>query len=325
MAQQDRQEAQDRRLLELDKANAAHQKFMEKLAEEKAARDAAKSERESAKETLEMEERSRFEPIWRSVQGERVPGVQVDPETFDTTIIVGGKPAVIPGDFVMQGINKHYGYKLKPAKSAEDVAAAKASVADMVRQSGVKLAPSEVSAMGQAAAKNPSLLDALPDALTQEAEFQKEQSRAKGLISAGETYSWGKVPKDVRSGWNPASWFTDRPGKVGLMGFDEKGNPLLKNLTLEEEEKGEAKGIFSRGPNGTYLLDGNPVVMPESPGPILRRVQPRAAPETAPVPAASAPVQSMTVDAFAQAWKAKKGREPTPAEVEVARRRGMIR
>jgi hypothetical protein len=268
------------RLAASEEARNRHTALMEALTVKKATREEAEQGRTDA-------ERARFEPIHRALMGETVPGVQVDPETLDTTLLVGDKPHSLPGRFVGPMLEKHYGYKYKAAgEDKTAVADATSRVSDIVRQTGVKLAPSEITQLGKVAAVNPSLLDGLQAELEKEAELQKETMRAKGLLSAGETFPWTGLKKDVRSGWNPASWFTDKPEVVTLGGFDEKNKPML--LPMDPDKATKAGLPIVRKERGQYFVDDKAVEVPKPLGSLMNRLQPRAT--TVPAATTASPI-----------------------------------
>lgn len=286
---EDRFNRTQERLAESEAARNRHTALMEALTVKKATREEAEQERTDS-------ERARFDPIHRALMGEAVPGVQVNPETLDTTLLVGNKTHSLPGRFVGPMLEKHYGYKYKtPAgEDKEAVAEATSRVSDLVRQTGVKLNPSDVTRLGKVAATNPSLLDSMQMELEKEAGAQKETARAKGLLSAAETYPWTGLKKDVRSGWNPASWFTDKPEVVTLGGFNEKGEPMLMPM---DPDKAKKSGLpIVRKEQGGYFLNDSPVTMPKPLGPILDRIQPRPSVTNAPAASAGAVVERRLKD-----------------------------
>ncbi len=271
------------RMTASEEARNRHTALMEALTVKKATREESEQARTDA-------ERARFEPIHRALMGETVPGVQVDPETLDTTLLVGDKPHSLPGRFVGPMLEKHYGYKYKAAgEDKEAVADATSRVSDLVRQSGVKLAPSDVTRLGKVAAKNPSLLDGLQAELEKEVELQKETARAKGLLSAGETFPWTGLKKDVRSRWNPARLFSDKPEVVTLGGFDEKDKPML--LPMDPDKAAKAGLPIVRKERGQYFVDDKAVEVPKPLGALLDRLQPRATTPTAAPSATASPQQ----------------------------------
>jgi hypothetical protein len=284
------------RMTASEEARNRHTALMEALTVKKATREEAEQARTDA-------ERARFEPIHRALMGETVPGVQVDPETLDTTLLVGDKPHSLPGHFVGPMLEKHYGYKYKaPAgEDKEAVADATSRVSDLVRQSGVKLAPSDVTRLGKVAAQNPSLLDGLQAELEKEKDFQRQSRNVETLQKTLPSLA---VPPSIQEQVKPgffrkamsisplgalANRFYRPDPTVMTMGDFIDGEPDLLTMKLSKAKKME-RGIITKRDKG-YFLDNEPIAPPKPLGALLDRLQPRATTPTAAPSATASPQQ----------------------------------
>lgn len=276
-------------------SRTAHQQFLERLAGLQNEREAKKAERADAEYSREDAERKRFEPIFRALSGETVPGVKVNPDTFDTTIEMEGKTHPIRGAYVEAMLQKHFGYKIpKTSLDPAAVAGAVSAVSDMARQSGAKLSATDIQNIGKFAAKNPSLLATLPDELEKEATFQKESGRTGELLRSLQDFNWASLPKDTRSGWNPASWFTDKPAALALTGFDEKNRPALLPMDVDKAKKSGFR-IISKAEDG-FRMDNQPIRKPSAPGPLIQRLIPAEASTPVEVPTTQVQAPSAVSD-----------------------------
>ncbi len=271
------------RLAASEEARNRHTALMESLTAKKAGREEEEYQRN-------VGERNRIEPIYKALLGESVPGVEVDPETLDTKLMVGGKIQSLPGRFVGPMLEKHFGFKYK-APSGEDkqgVAEMTVTVNSLAAESGYKLDPTTKAALVKVIAKNPALLDALPDELAARANWQKETDRTKKLTGLLDATDFTKLPKDTRPWYNPASLFTDKPAVMALKGFTDKNEPNIEPMDVDEAKK-QGYGLIQKKPTGYYLND-EPVAPPKPLGSLLDRLQPAPAMAPAVEPTSKKPV-----------------------------------
>lgn len=195
--------------------------------------------------------------------------------------------------------------KPEPDVSKDALAESRSLISGMAGEYGVKLKESEIADLSRLAAKQPKLLDAMPQVFQDYADEQKQAQTARGLIRKAEERPWTGLSKDVQSWANPKSWWSDKPQVVGVKRFDTQRDPATGSLvrtpittSMDAEgnpltaEKAKALGLplFTQNDKGLMLGD-TPVEAPKPGKPLLERLRGLQAEPTA-APVAPAPTQS---------------------------------